>query len=155
MGQHAYRVGKLQLLPMSENVFTVFQDGWHPAEVAEHNPSVEWQWTKKEATLAFKNPKKDAVFYLDADNPGSVFQQSQQVKVALGGRTLDEFSISPKQQVLRKMPMTAAQLGPSDMVEVAISVDKTFVPALIPAANSKDPRELGIRVFHAFVEPKN
>ena len=40
------------------------------------------------------------------------------------------------------------------MVELHISVDKTFVPALIPAANSKDPRELGIRVFHAFVEPK-
>ena len=40
------------------------------------------------------------------------------------------------------------------MVELRIAVDKTFVPALIPTANSKDPRELGIRVFHAFVEPK-
>jgi hypothetical protein len=154
MGQHAYRVTKFQLLPQTENVFTVFKDGWHPAETAEHNTSVEWQWTKREATLAFKNPKKDSTFYLDADNPGSVFTQPQQVKVSLGGRELDEFTITPKQQVLRKVPITAAQLGTADMVEVHIAVDKTFVPALIPAANSKDPRELGIRVFHAFVEPK-
>jgi hypothetical protein len=56
--------------------------------------------------------------------------------------------------VLRKIPLTAAQLGTSEMVELEISVDKTFVPALLPAANSKDPRELGIRVFHAFIEPK-
>ena len=154
MGQRAYRVAKFQLLPQTENVFTVFKDGWHPAEVAEHNASVEWQWTKKNATLAFKNPKKDSVFYLDADNPGSVFQQTQQVTISLGGQTLDEFPITPKQQVLRKVPITATQLGPNDMVEVHISVDKTFVPALIPSANSKDPRELGVRVFHAFVQPK-
>jgi hypothetical protein len=31
-------------------------------------------------------------------------------------------------------------------------VDKTFVPALMNTA-SKDPRELGVRVFHAFVLP--
>ena len=154
MGQRAYKVAKFQLLPQTENVFTVFKDGWHAAEAAEHNPSVEWQWTKREATLAFKNPKKDSIFYLDADNPGSVFQQTQQVKVTLGGLQLDQFPITPKQQVLRKIPVSAAQLGTNDMVELQISVDKTFVPALIPAANSKDPRELGIRVFHAFVQPK-
>jgi len=154
MGQRAYKVAKFQLLPQTENVFTVFKDGWHPAETAEHNTAVEWQWTKREATLAFKNPKKDSVFYLDADNPGSVFQQAQRVKVSIGGHELDDFTITPKQQVLRKIPVSAAQLGTADMVELRIAVDKTFVPALIPAANSKDPRELGIRVFHAFVEPK-
>jgi hypothetical protein len=154
MGQRAYRVAKFQLLPQTENVFTVFKDGWHPAETAEHNTAVEWQWTKREATLAFKNPKKDSMFYLDADNPGSVFTQPQQVTLSIGGRELDEFTITPKQQILRKVPIAATQLGTGDMVELHISVDKTFVPALIPAANSKDPRELGIRVFHAFVEPK-
>jgi hypothetical protein len=41
------------------------------------------------------------------------------------------------------------------MAEVQLEVDKTFVPALIPAANSKDPRELGVRVFHVFVQPNN
>ena len=63
-GQRAYKVAKIQLQPQSENVFTVFKDGWHPGEVAEHNAAVEWQWTKKDATLSFKNPKKDSLFYL-------------------------------------------------------------------------------------------
>ena len=52
VGQYAYRVAKLQLQPQTENVFTVYKEGWHPAEVAEHNATVEWQWTKKDATLA-------------------------------------------------------------------------------------------------------
>jgi hypothetical protein len=39
------------------------------------------------------------------------------------------------------------------MIELTISVDKTFVPALVDGANSKDGRELGIRVFHAFIQP--
>ena len=40
------------------------------------------------------------------------------------------------------------------MAELRIVVDKTFVPALTPEAASKDPRELGVRVFHAFVDPR-
>ncbi len=153
VGQHAYNVAKLQLVPQTENVFTIFKDGWHPAEVAEHDASVEWQWTKKDATLAFRNPKKDSIFYFDADNPGSAFRENQQVQLQLGGQPLEQIRVTPGARVLRKIPMTAAQLGPGDMVELQITVDKTFVPALVPGSNSKDPRELGIRVFHAFVQP--
>ena len=155
MGQRAYRVTKIQLLPQTENVFTVFKDGWHSAETGEHNSTVEWQWTKKVATLAFRNPKRDSVFYLDADNPGSVFHEKQQVTVSVDGKPVDQVTITPNERVLRKIPLPAAQLGTADMVELQLAVDKTFVPALVPAANNKDPRELGIRVFHAFVEPKS
>src|SRR5712691_11020737 len=70
MGQRAYKVARIQLQPQTENVFAVFKEGWHPDEVAEHNAMVEWQLTKKQATLSFKNPKKDSVLYLDVDNPG-------------------------------------------------------------------------------------
>ena len=154
VGQRAYKVARLQLQPQTENVFTLFKDGWHPAEVAEHNAMVEWQWTKKDATLAFKNPKKDCVFYLDVDNPGSVFTEIQQVQVSLGGEVVDHFTLVPKQPDLRKIPLKAAQLGPSDMAELKISVDKTYVPASMPGSGSKDPRELGVRVFHAFVDSR-
>ena len=152
VGKRAYNVGRLQLAPQTENVFTVFKDGWHPSEVAERNASVEWQWTKKEATLAFKNPKQDTVFYLDLDNPGGVFNEEQQVQVRLGGQVIDTFTVTPGHEILRKIRFAGANLGSADMAELRISVDKTFVPALINAA-SKDPRELGVRVFHAFVEP--
>ncbi len=153
-GQRAYRVGRLQLLPQTENVPTLFKDGWHPAEVAEKNASVEWQWTKKSATLAFKNPRKDAVFFLDVDNPGSVFHEPQRVQLSLGGRMLTEFTVKPADRVLEKLPLAAAQLGTAETAEIQIDVDKTFVPALITASNNRDTRELGIRVFHAFVDPR-
>jgi len=153
IGQHAYKVARIQLQPQTENVFTVFKEGWHPAEVAEHNATVEWQWTKKDATLSFKNPKKDCLFYLDVDNPGSVFSEAQQVQVSLGGQVVDQFTLRPKQPELRKIQLKAAQLGNGDVAELVISVDKTYVPAVINAS-SKDPRELGVRVFHAFIDPR-
>jgi hypothetical protein len=153
VGQYAYRVAKLQLQPQTENVFTVDKEGWHPAEVAEHNSTIEWQWTKKDATLSFKNPKKDSTFYFEVDNPGGVFNESQQVKVSLGGQVVDDFTLKPKAPELRKIPLKAAQLGTDDVAELVISVDKTYVPAVV-ASGSKDPRELGVRVFHAFVDPR-
>ena len=152
-GQRAYKAGKLQLQPQSENLFTVFKDGWHPAEVAEHNASVEWQWTKKQATLAFKNPRKDATFYLDVDNPGGALNETQKVRVTLGGAVLDEFELTPQKQILRRIPIKADQIGAAEMAEIQIAVDKTFVPAQVSGGASKDPRELGIRVFHAFIQP--
>src|SRR3954466_14803254 len=96
MGQQAYKVARLQLLPQTENLFTVFKDGWHPAEAGSQDGTVEWQWTKKDATLAFKNPKKDALLYLDLDSPGTTMHQAQQVRVLLGGEAIDEFTVTPK-----------------------------------------------------------
>jgi len=151
-GQRAYRVAKLQLQPQTENIFTVFKDGWHPTEAPEHNGGVEWQWTKREATLSFKNPKKDVVFYFDVDSPDSVAHDAQQVQVSLNDQPVAELPLKPRERVLKKIPLTAVQLGTGEMAELRVSVDKTFVPALVPGSNSKDPRELGVRVFHAFVD---
>jgi hypothetical protein len=154
-GQFAYRVARFQLQPQTENVFTIFKEGWHSPESPEHNSAVEWQWTKKAATLAFKNPRKDATFYLDVDNPGGVFNEPQRVQVMIAGQVVSAFTVTPAQQVLHKIPLKAEQMGTGDMVELVIDVDKTFVPAVVAAATSKDPRELGVRVFHAFVQPSN
>jgi len=153
-GQRAYKVARIQLQPQTENIFTLFKDGWHPAETPEHDANVEWQWTKRDATLSFKNPKKDAVFYFDVDSPDSVPHDPQQVQVSLNDQPVAEFSLKPKERFLKKIPLTAAHLGTAEMAELRISVDKTFVPALVTGANSKDPRELGARVFHAFVDAR-
>jgi hypothetical protein len=154
VGQRAYEVARLQLQPQTENLPAVFKEGWHPAEVVEHNTAIQWQWTKKDAVFAFKNPKKDSIFYFDVDNPGSVLNEPQHVQLALNGAPLDEFTLQPGKEELRKIPLKAAQLGDVENAEVHITVDKTYIPALMPAANSKDPRELGVRVFHAFVDPR-
>lgn len=154
MGQHAYKVGRLQLLPQTENLFTVFKDGWHPAEIAGDNATIDWQWTKKEATLAFKNPKKDAVLFFDVDSPSPTLHGDQQVQLMLGGQPLEQFTVTPTERQLRKVKLPGAQMGTDDMAELRIVVDKTFIPAQISNGASKDPRELGIRVFHAFVDPR-
>jgi hypothetical protein len=39
------------------------------------------------------------------------------------------------------------------MVEVRLVVNRTIVPALEAGSKSTDTRELGVRVFHAFVQP--
>lgn len=154
IGQRAYRVGRIELLPQTENLFTVFRDGWHLAEVAGANALVEWQWTKKDATLAFKNPMRDVTFYLDVDCPGGGYVGPQEITVSVAGQPVETFTLQPHERVLRRILISAAQLGNAEIGEILISVDKVFIPAQVPAANSTDPRELGVRVFHAFVEPR-
>jgi len=153
-GQRAYKAATLMLQPQTENVFVVYKVGWHPAEVADHNTGVEWQWTKRTGTLAFKNPKKDCLFYLDVDHPANVFQEAQQVELTINGERVDQFTLGPGQHQLKKMPLKAAQFGSGDTVEMQIAVDKTYVPALLHVSDNRDPRELGVRVFHAYVDAR-
>jgi hypothetical protein len=151
-GQRAYTVGQLQLLPRTESIFVMFKDGWHPAETPPDNAAVEWQWTKKEATLSVRNPKKDVTLYLHLDQPG-LFPEPQQVTVTLGDQTIDSFAIAPKQELIRKPTITSAQLGTADVIDLKISVDKSYIPAVVTSGKNRDPRELGVRVFHAYVQP--
>jgi hypothetical protein len=148
VSRREYEVARFQLLPQSENIFLIYKDGWHPAEVAADNPASEWQWTQKVATISFRNPKKDATFYLEYDARVDLFNPPQQVTIRIGDQTIGTFAASSKDRTLLTFPVTAAQFGTADMAEITLEVDKTFKPG------GTDPRELGIRVFHAFVEPK-
>ena len=152
--QHAYAVGILELLPQSENVFLIFKEGWHAAEAAQDNAAVEWQWSKKAGTIAFRNPKRDVTFYLNVDGKPSYLPQPQQVTVRIGEQVVDQFTLDSSESIIRKTSISAAQLGAADTVEIVIDAGTSFVPAQTSGANSGDPRELGVRVFHAFVEPK-
>lgn len=147
VSRREYSVATFQLLPQSENIFLIYKDGWHPAEVASDNPASEWQWTQKAGTISFRNPKKDATFYLEYDARTDLFTPPQQVVVRIGSQTIGSFAATAKDRALVTFPITAAQFGPAEMAEIVVEVDKTFKP-------NNDPRELGIRVFHAFVEPK-
>jgi hypothetical protein len=153
-GGFEYRVTKLQVAPQTENIYLTFKDGWHLAEMAPDNASNEWHWTKKEATLSFKNPKKNAVFYLDVDAASRLIPESQTVTVRLGDQVLESFTLGTKAEV-RRIPIGAAQFGADEKVDLKILVDKTFVPAVVTAGGQHDQRELGIRVFHAVVQAQD
>jgi hypothetical protein len=143
-----YIVTKFQVLASSENIYIIPLDGWYSAESDAKNPQNEWQWTKKTATLSFKNPKKDATLYLQYDARVDLFTPPQQVVLQIGDQTIAQFAADSKAPTLLTFPITAAQFGSADLVKVTLDVDRTFKPG------GADTRELGIRVFHTYVEPK-
>lgn len=154
VGQKAYNVGRLLLLPQTDNLFTVFKDGWHPAENSQDG-AFEWQWTKKQATLAFKNPKKDATLFFELDSPGKDLHGPQQVQIVLGGTPIQTIDVTPDaDRVLYKIKLPAALMGEADLSELQVLVDNSFVPMTVTGGTSRDPRELGVRVFHAYVDPR-
>jgi hypothetical protein len=147
-GRREYIVKRFQILASSENIFKIYGEGWHPAEVDPKNPQNEWQWTKKTATIKFRNPKKDSTLYLDFDARADLFNPPQQVTLKIGDQVIGQFPADSKVTTLKTFPITAAQLGSGEMFDLVIDVDRTFQPG------GTDPRDLGIRVFHVYVETK-
>src|SRR5687768_16324847 len=152
-GMRSYRVATLNMRLQTDNLFVVFTDGWHDTEVADGG-NLEWQWSRKEGKLSFRNPKRNVLFLLQLDQPVEAFPEPQRVEVQLRGQPVDTFTLPAGRRELRRIPLTAEQLGTAETVEITVVVDKTFVPASLPQTRSADPRELGVRVFPAYVEPK-
>ena len=89
---------------------------------------------------------------LQLDNPASHPNAAQNVAVQIGSQTIATIPLSASAAAVLKYPITAAQLGTGDMVEIKFTADKTFVPALEASMKSTDPRELGARFFHVFIQ---
>ena len=154
-GQREYQVAKFTLRPQTDNLFVVFKNGWHETEVAQEQTGVEWQWSTKNATLAFRNPGRNVVFYFLCDQPIHQVGGPTHVELRIGPTVVEAFDIPPgSERQLRKIDFQPAQMGTAETVEVTVAVDKTFVPATITELKSSDSRELGIRVFRAYVQPK-
>ena len=153
-GQRSYQVATFDMQLQTDNLFVVFTNGWYETEVAAEGSGLEWQWSKQDATLSFRNPKRDVRLYLQLDQPvGEAFAEPQRVEMRIGSAVVDSFALATGRTELRRVQIPSSQLGTGETVELTISVDKTFVPSSVPALKSSDPRELGIRVFRAYVEP--
>jgi hypothetical protein len=150
-GMRSYRVATFNLRLQSDNVFVVFNKGWHETEVAD---AIEWQWSRQQGTVSFRNPKRDATIFVQLDQPAKAFAEPQRVELRIGDTVIDSFALPQGERELRRIPVTAAQLGSGEAVEMIVAVDKTFVPAEIPDMRSPDSRELGVRVFRVFVQPR-
>lgn len=143
-----YEVATLELQPQSENIFLIFKDGWFQGEVAKDNPAVEWQWTTGRATLSFRNPRQDSTLFLEYAARPDRFSSPQQVTLRIGETTIGSFAAEAKAPTLLTFPVTAAQFGTADVSEIVIEVDQTFAPG------DGDVRELGIQVYHVFVDAR-
>jgi hypothetical protein len=155
-GLHAYDVAGFELVPQGENVFLIYKDEtWHPAEDARENGAVSWRWSRKAGVIAFRNPKRDATFYVQLDGrPDLQPVKPETVSISIGSQVLDRFVLADKETVLRRVAIPAAAFGTADTVELSIDAGSTFIPKNLPNSGSQDGRELGVRVFHAFIEPK-
>lgn len=147
ISRREYLVGRFELLPQSENIFLIDKAGWHLTETNPESPSTEWKWTEKRAVITFRNPKRDSTLYLEYDARSDLFTPPQQVTISLNDQVVHQFAADQKDRTLLTFPLTAARFGDAGMAELAIEVDRTFKPG------GGDPRELGIRVFHTFVQP--
>jgi hypothetical protein len=152
-GMRAYRVASFNMSLQAENLFVVFKDGWHETEVSEDG-GLEWQWSTKEGTISFRNPRRDVQLILQVDQAVNALPEPQRVEVRFGTTVLDTFVLTTGSRELRRIALPARLFGEAETVEITIAVDKTFVPADVPSLRSSDARELGIRVFRAYVEPK-
>ena len=102
----------------------------------------------------YKASPRDVTLFLETDARADLFTPPQQVSLVLNGKTFKTFPGDTATAVLQRIAIPAADLGTEDMVELRLDVDKTFVPAKLPNSNNTDTRELGIRVYHLFVDPK-
>lgn len=148
-GMNEYRVGKIELLPQTENIFLVYKDGWHNPESHPENPSIERTWTKQEALVSFKNPKKDVIVYLEADTCSKCFPQTPVLSMAVGGKVGFSMPIETGEVFLKKLRVKAADLGTEDWVDLRLMMNASFVPKSL--GMNSDDRELGLLVYHLYV----
>jgi hypothetical protein len=150
-GFREYKVASLELLPQTENVFLVYKEGWHNPETHPENPSVERTWTKKDALVSFKNPKRDVIVYLEGDTCVKCFKALPELTVSVGANVGLKIPIEGPQVYLRKIRVKAKDLGDGEWVDLRLSMNESFVPKNLEPPLNNDDRELGFNVYHLYV----
>jgi len=149
----AVKAGSFEIRERSDPYAVIYRQGWNPPE-APKGSGVQWRWSTKSSTLMFANPKRSVELTLELDQPTDVFSVAQHVEIRLGEAVVDDFDLEQGAPLVRKIALSPEQLGEGQMVELAVVPDKTFVPAKLAALQTTDTRQLGVRVFRAFVQPK-
>ena len=150
VGERTYSVATLTLEAQPETAFLVYGDGWYRSEfVGGRN----WRWTADRAFVQFRNPRADTDLTMHlAGRPGPD-GEAQRVALAVSGRTVHELELESGDLTVVRQRLSAGDLGQEDVVELEVQVDPTFRPAERDA-DSTDSRDLGVRVFYLFVEPR-
>lgn len=151
----AYRVASLEVTSSGPTPSVAFVKGWHAAERASGSGNrlgSEWYWSTRESLLWFPNPGRDAQLVLRLDQPIAGDGMPRDVQLHVGDMLIDRFQLAAGAPEIRRIPVSADRLGGDEIVQMTLSVDRTVVPAQVPGSGSSDARELGVRVFDAFLE---
>ncbi len=125
----AYTVGTLELLPQSENVFLCSRTAGTRRKSAADNAAVEWQWTKKAATLAFRNPKRDVWFYLNVDGARPVVPSRSRSPCASATRPSTSSRWDSPEPIIRKSARLCGAARGGRHGRSDIEAGTSFVPA--------------------------
>ena len=153
LGQRAYHGTVLNLEPQAGSNFLLYEDGWHTDEF-DPDSNQQWRWTSEHASLSFRNPRSDAVLYLQFDGPPDLFDTPQRVNILMGDVALHEIVVDSREPQFEELELQASQLGDRETVRLDLHVDPTFVPSEVPDNDTDDDRRLGVRVYYAFLEPR-
>ena len=113
-----------------------------------------WRWTTERASLSFRNPGSDSVLYFEFDGRADLFDPPQHVTIRLEDTVLHESVVDSPERQFHEVVLKAEQVGDRETVTLELEVDRTFVPSAIPGAPPGDDRNLGVRVFYTFLEPR-
>ncbi len=150
-GFREYTVATMELLPQTENIFLVYKEGWHNPETHPENPGIERTWTKGEALVSFKNPKKDVIVYLEADTCVKCFSNPPELTVSVGDNVGLRFPVDEPSIFLKKIRVSTEDLGDEEWVDLRLKMNESFIPNQLDPPLNNDDRELGLNVYHLYV----
>ena len=153
IGQLAYRVGQMRLLPPAENVQLSYTSGWHPVGMM-YPSGGQSRWSDKVGVILFENPRTDSLLYLSLGGFEGWNGEPRTLTISIDDRLVDHVKIVTSEDVLHKIPLSASLLGDTSEVELQLEVDRVFVPAEQPNSENVDDRTLGVRVLSAYIDPQ-
>ena len=157
LGERVYQVGTVEMVPQSGNAFGTdsenglakYRDGWHGVE---SGPTRDWQWTTGRATIAFPNPRTAATLHLEVGGQPELLETAQRLTLEIDGTEIETLELASEAPTFHRIDVPAESLGDGTTVVLTLNVEDTFVPTELTGNESSDQRELGARVFYAFLE---
>ena len=110
-GQQSYKVATLSLLPHSENVFLLFKDGWHPAEVAARQHDRRVAVVEEGRRRCRSGTRRRTSCSTCTPTTPRRLPSRRAWRSRSTASQVDTIAVTPRQEFLHKTRITAAQLG--------------------------------------------
>ena len=146
----AYRIADIALESSYERSLLVHESGWHRLEFEPSTHTV-WRWTTGRPVLSFRNPHRRARLRLEVQGTSARRERPQRLSLVVGDHTIHETTLSTGRRVSLDFDLTTLDLGSDDVVRLELRIDPS-IRAAGSNSGGMDSRELGIRVFDAYVE---
>ena len=149
LGNRTYRGFGFRLVPEHESSMLFYDNGWHGEEY-DAVGSERWRWTAERATLTFRNPRTDAVLYLEVQGGAEDLVGGQQFLGIRHGDTVLHGAMLAGRTFLA-IEMRRDAMGEDPTVRLDFAVEPSFVPAAL-GRGLADERRLGVRVYYVYVD---